>query len=193
MTTVVLMWCRSRDENIIGIGNNIPWNEPEDSKNFWDVVENQVMVMGRKTFESLPYEKIKNHKIYIMSQNKDYEVLEKQNHLVITSQKELKDVEGDLYIAGGSYIYELFLKGKEALKPHIIVDCVYEGEVFDLEGEKITISACMDEVNKKYRRISSFYKKGNVVSSVKVRKNEFVEQSVLKRIVKILENGAEVV
>ena len=191
--TVVMMWCRSRDENIIGIGNNIPWNEPEDSKNFWDVVENQVMVMGRKTFEGLPSDLVKNYKIYVMSKNKDFEVEDVKLHKVISSQKELKDVEDDLYIAGGSYIYELFLKGKEAFKPQIIVDCVYEGDVFDLEGEKITISACMDEVNKNYRRISPFYKKGNVVSSVKVRKNEFVEQSVLKRIVKILENGAEVV
>ena len=190
--TVVMMWCRSKKENIIGIGNDIPWNEPEDSKNFWDVVNGQVMVMGRKTFEGLPRDLVKNHKIYVMSQNKDYEVEDIKLHKVISGQKELKDVEEDLYIAGGSYIYELFLKGKEALKPQIIVDCVYEGEVFDLKGEKITISACMDVVNKKYRRISPFYKKGNVVSSIKVLKNEFVEQSVLKRIVKILENGAEI-
>lgn len=190
--SVVMMWCRSKKENIIGIGNDIPWNEPEDSKNFWDVVNGQVMVMGRKTFEGLPSDLVKNYKIYVMSQNKDYEVEDVKLHKVISGQKELKDVEEDLYIAGGSYIYELFLKGKEALKPQIIVDCVYEGEVFDLEGEKITISACMDEVNKHYRRISPFYKKGNVVSSIKVRKNEFVEQSVLKRIVGILENGAEI-
>ena len=27
---VVMMWCRSMEENIISIDNMLPWNEPED-------------------------------------------------------------------------------------------------------------------------------------------------------------------
>ena len=192
MSSVVLMWCRSKQENVIGIGADIPWNEPEDKKNFIDVVANQTMVMGRKTYESMEQKNIENQKIYVMSFDKKYEVCNPCLHKVISSQKELKDEEDDLYIAGGSYIYELFLKGKESLKPQIMVDCVYEGEIMNLDGEKITIDNCMGVIEKAYRRISLFYKKGNVTSSVWVKKGEFVEQSVLKRIIRILENGAEV-
>lgn len=190
--TVVLMWCRSRDENIIGIGANIPWDEPDDKENYIKVVENETLVMGRKTYESMSEEFLGSHKIYVMTNNKDYEVLNPKLHKIISKQNELKDEEDDLYVSGGSYIYKLFLDGKEALKPHIIVDCVYEGEILDVQGDKITVTNCIDTINKGYRRVTSFYKKGNVLSSVLIRKGEFVEQSVLKKIVQILEDGAEI-
>ena len=192
MGMVVCIWCRSKEDSIIGIGNDIPWDEIEDKKNFCDIVKDNIVVMGRKTYESMSGDFINTNKIYVMSNNKDYEVKNKKLHTLITKQNELKDIEEDLYVSGGSYVYELFLTGKEALKPHIIVDCVYEGEVLKKEGEIVKIDNLMGEVEKKYRRITPFYKKGNVVSSVLIKKGEFVEQSVLKRIVGILENKAEV-
>ena len=192
MGMVVCIWCRSKEDSIIGIGNDIPWDEIEDKKNFCDIVKDNLVVMGRKTYESMSDDFINTNKIFVMSNNKEYEVKNKKLHTLITKQNELKDVEEDLYVSGGSYVYELFLTGKEALKPHIIVDCVYEGEVLKKEGKVIKIDNLMGEVEKKYRRVTPFYKKGNVLSSVLIRKGEFVEQSVLKRIIGILENNAEV-
>ncbi len=192
MGMVVCIWCRSKEDSIIGIGNDIPWDEIEDKKNFCDIVKDNLVVMGRKTYESMSDDFINTNKIFVMSNNKEYEVKNKKLHTLITKQNELKDVEDDLYVSGGSYVYELFLTGKEALKPHIIVDCVYEGELLKKEGKVIKIDNLMGEVEKKYRRVTPFYKKGNVLSSVLIRKGEFVEQSVLKRIIGILENNAEV-
>lgn len=39
---------------VIGRGNQIPWHLPEDFKWFKKMTTGQVVVMGRKTFESLP-------------------------------------------------------------------------------------------------------------------------------------------
>ena len=127
-----------------------------------------------------------------MTSHQDYELIS-QNHEIISSQKDLKDIEDDLYIAGGREVYELFLTGKEALKPEIIVDCVYEGAIDNLGGNKNTITECMKIVEKNYRRITPFYQKGKVKSVILVRKGEFVEQSILRKIVSILENGANIV
>lgn len=190
--TIVLMWCRSRDDNIIGIGSEIPWDEPEDKDNYAKVVADEVVVMGRKTYEAMGEEFLNKHKIFVMSNNCDYEVINHNLHKVINKQSDLKDVEDDLYISGGSYIYEIFLKGKEGFKPHIIVDCVYEGDVLELVGEKIDVTCCMEVIKNGYRRITPFYKKGNVKSAIWIKKGDFVEQGVLKKIVKILENGAEI-
>ena len=38
---------------VIGAGNRIPWHLPEDFKWFKKMTTGQVIVMGRKTFESI--------------------------------------------------------------------------------------------------------------------------------------------
>ena len=75
MSNVVSIWCRSQKDSIIGIGKNIPWDEPEDKKNFRDIVKNKTMVMGRKTYESIEPCLLETNKIYVMSQNSEYEVI----------------------------------------------------------------------------------------------------------------------
>lgn len=38
----------------IGVGNKLPWNLPEDLKYFKEKTKGRILIMGRKTFESLP-------------------------------------------------------------------------------------------------------------------------------------------
>ena len=38
---------------VIGVGNKIPWHLPEDFKWFKKMTAGNVVIMGRKTFESL--------------------------------------------------------------------------------------------------------------------------------------------
>lgn len=39
---------------VIGGNNKLPWNIPEDLKFFKDKTKGRILIMGRKTFESLP-------------------------------------------------------------------------------------------------------------------------------------------
>src|SRR5947208_9774121 len=41
------------ENRVIGAGNRIPWRLPEDFKWFKNITTGQVIVMGRKTFESI--------------------------------------------------------------------------------------------------------------------------------------------
>lgn len=41
------------DNGIIGNNNDLPWHVPEDLKRFRTLTEGKVVVMGRKTFESI--------------------------------------------------------------------------------------------------------------------------------------------
>ena len=190
MTTVVVMWCRHYGDNVIGINGKIPWNEPRDVQNFKDVVYGQNVVLGRKTYESFPNRTIEGSKLFVLTRNLLYEVADAQRHFLISSQKQLDeyvDEDDTLYIAGGAEIYEMFLTGKEKFKPQIIVDCIYKGILQEIKGDRADVTFCVGEMEKKYRQITPYYEEGNVKSAIWIKKGEFVEQSVLKRIVQIIE------
>lgn len=191
--TVVAMWCRHIGDNLIGIGADIPWHIPSDTARFLEVVKGQTVVCGRKTYESFPNRTIEGCKMFVLTSDAAYEVADEARHTVISGQKPLAELEDDLYIAGGAKVYHLFMSGKEKLKPQIVVDCLYEGEVTALEGERIDISESIAIMEKGYRRVSPFYMLDGVKAAIWLKKGEFVEQSVLKRIVEILEKGAEIV
>ena len=194
--TIVAMWCRHNGDDIIGANGGIPWNVPSDSQHFYDVVAGQTVVMGRKTYESLPGQTIAGCPIWVLTANRAYELTDAVMHRIVTGQREIADLldeDGrDLYIAGGAAVYALFMTGKEKLKPQIVVDCVYYGELTEYGGAAAKITDSVAVLQKSYRRITPFYEADKVRSAVWIRKGEFVGQSVLKRIVKILERDTAV-
>jgi len=40
--------------NILGVNNNIPWSIPEDMARFKELTTGNIVIMGRKTWESIP-------------------------------------------------------------------------------------------------------------------------------------------
>ena len=51
--TVALIWAQARD-GVIGSGGGLPWHLPEDLKLFRAMTTGSTVVMGRRTWESLP-------------------------------------------------------------------------------------------------------------------------------------------
>lgn len=51
--TVTLMWAQSRN-GIIGEGGGLPWRLPEDLAHFRALTAGGAVIMGRRTWESLP-------------------------------------------------------------------------------------------------------------------------------------------
>lgn len=89
--TVVAMWCRHAGDDLIGIGDNIPWNVPSDTKHFLDVVSGQTVVCGRITYESFPGRTIDGCKMLVLTSNPEYEVSDLAAHRVISGQKALAE------------------------------------------------------------------------------------------------------
>jgi dihydrofolate reductase len=52
---------------LIGNGSKIPWHFPEDFKHFKDTTTGHVVLMGRKTWESLPRKPLLNRDNFILS------------------------------------------------------------------------------------------------------------------------------
>ena len=101
-----LIW--AQDENG-GIGQNgkLPWHISEDLKNFKSLTLNSTIIMGRKTWDSLPIKPLPNRKNIILSRTK------KSNKITYYSfeecMHEIKKQDLDkIFIIGGRSIYKLF-------------------------------------------------------------------------------------
>jgi dihydrofolate reductase len=100
------------ENNVIGKDGNIPWYIPEDLKRFKKITTNNVVIMGRKTYESLPkeYRPLPNRLNIIISRNKNYKA---ENCLVFNNLEKAIRKAGtnkEIFIIGGSEIYNEGLK-----------------------------------------------------------------------------------
>lgn len=130
-----------------GIGNNgrLLVDIPEDKKLFRGETYGKVVVMGRKTYESLPNQSaLVGRKNIVLTNNKNYKAKDVTVcHSVEEVLEELKPyASDDVYIIGGAQIYEQFLPYCDTA--HITrVDYTYEADThiadFDkLDGWKVT-------------------------------------------------------
>ena len=123
--------CAISKNNVIGRENNLPWNIQEDLKRFKELTINNIIVMGRKTYESIG-RPLPNRRNIVLSNNSDLRI---ENVEVVNSSQEILDLynknmdEKDLYIIGGTYIYELFLNNCEYLYLTYI-DKEFEGDAY---------------------------------------------------------------
>ena len=187
--TIVAIWCRHQDDNIIGIGPKIPWHIASDFKRFKRITEGGNLLAGQTTYESFPNRTLPDRKIYVLTFDKNYEVSDAENHFVITDVNALKDFDGTLYIAGGASIYKLFMTRQDDLRPDVVVDCMYQGDIdATLSGPKIDITPAVEALGEAYTQISQNYIEDNVLTRVYVKKNDFVDQSVVKHILNAIEN-----
>ncbi|MDG1738574.1 MAG: dihydrofolate reductase [Paracoccaceae bacterium] len=66
---LTLIVARARN-GAIGKGNDIPWHAPEDLKMFQRETTGGAVIMGRKTWESLPFKPLKNRLNVVVSRDK---------------------------------------------------------------------------------------------------------------------------
>lgn len=100
------------DENWgIGKDNNLLTHIPEDLKYFKEKTLGKVVVMGRKTFESLPNRKPLPDRVNIvLTTNLNYKI----DCMICNNKKELLDrineyEDNDIFIIGGEHIYKEFI------------------------------------------------------------------------------------
>ena len=178
--TKIAIWCRHHNDNIIGIGPKIPWHISSDFRRFRRITDGMNIVCGQTTYESFPNRTLPNRKIYVLTFDENYKVSDTKNHFVVNDISQLADMEEPLYICGGASIYKLFM---QKMSPEIIVDSCYMGEIAsDLKGKPVDITECIEKMNKKYVQISPDYDEDNIITTIRIKKGEFIPQEILKHI-----------
>lgn len=103
------------DQNyIIGDKNKLPWKVPEDLAFFKETTESHIVIMGRKTFESLP-SPLKSRINIVITNSQDTptdtsSVYYRSMHSVFPLLDELSITypEKKVFVIGGSQIYDAF-------------------------------------------------------------------------------------
>jgi len=133
MEKIIVIWGRNLD-NAIGYDKGkfgLPWDRKikDDLPRFKRITENQNVILGSKTYNGLPNKTLPNRKLFILTNQENFELSDKKNHQTI-SLSDIPNIKGDIYVAGGGQIYDLFLYTDE-LQPDFIVDCDLQESIED--------------------------------------------------------------
>ena len=97
------------ENNVIGIEGRIPWRIPEDMKRFKQLTLHHPVIMGRKTYESIPerFRPLKDRRNIVLSSTLG---LGDGIHVARTIEEALELTNGkDSYVIGGEKVYRDFL------------------------------------------------------------------------------------
>lgn len=103
---IILVVARA-DNGVIGSDGDLPWRIPADLRHFKQVTKNLPMIMGRKTFDSLPG-LLEGRRHIVLT--RDPEWTEDGTEVAHSIEDALKLANGPhVCIIGGAEIYRLFL------------------------------------------------------------------------------------
>ncbi len=113
---IKLIWAMDKN-GIIGKNNKLPWRIKEELQHFYRETKFKTILMGRKTYESLPNKNLINRKIILISRSDKNSkalnsILDNQNSNVVVVNnlidflKKYYNTKEDLYICGGASIYQ---------------------------------------------------------------------------------------
>lgn len=144
-----MIWAESKN-HVIGVNNALPWHLPEDLKHFQEVTKNQAVIMGRKTWESLP-ERFRPlpDRLNIVVSREFHEngvntmwVSSVQDALLVARSSGVQEV----WFIGGAMLYNEALPFVNILQ-RTVVNVEVEGDVFmPIIDEKFVLVSSSDEM-----------------------------------------------
>lgn len=124
------------ENNVIGRDNELPWSIPEDTRFFMTTTRGHALIMGRKTFESLPG--ILPHRLHVVithdgsfaqslggkakREDSPVEVVSNIDQALELCRTQMGKWGNEVFIIGGGEIYKQTLS---------IVDRVYLTRIYD--------------------------------------------------------------
>jgi len=150
------------DKGLIGIDNKIPWYIPEDLNHFSKTTKHSIVIMGRKTYDSLPTGPLPNRINIVLSREPtaalDRNVIFTNSESVFSILKQYPP-NMKVFIIGGSEIYKLFFHMCNLL--HITT---VSNDTEDDGKSKSFFPYSMEYINKYYDKIEEsemFYSKND--------------------------------
>lgn len=127
---------------VIGLSGSMPWHLKSDLQRFKKITINSAIIMGRKTWESLPAP-LKNRTHIILTRDINYKV-EHNNVFIVNSIEEARNIaieeaiklnKQEVFVIGGGDIYTKFLEEKLIDKLYItwVLDEPQGDTVFNLD------------------------------------------------------------
>lgn len=106
----------------IGYKGDIPWNHPEDLRRFRKITGHSPLIMGRKTWESLPIHPLPNRMNIVMTRHPEELHMQCDGMITVSSSGEAiqvaKSYGSTAWVIGGQAVYETFIN-------HPLLDMIY--------------------------------------------------------------------
>jgi len=119
-------------QGLIGKDNQIPWHLPADLQRFKQITMGHPIIMGRKTFESLPG-LLPGRQHIVLTRNPNYAA---EGCVVVSNWAQIEIlVEGKAFVIGGADIYNYALPIAQYLYT-TIVHAELEGDTYFPEWNK---------------------------------------------------------
>jgi len=98
------------ENNVIGCNGGLPWDIPEDMKFFRNKTKGKIIIMGRKTFESVGHP-LPNRLNLVITRQKDYkaegaEVFPNLEKAMEYAKTRISDYDPEIFVIGGGEIYK---------------------------------------------------------------------------------------
>jgi dihydrofolate reductase len=118
---------------VIGIDNGLPWRLPADMKWFVEVTMGKPVIMGRKTYDSIParFRPLRGRQNIVVTRNRDY--VAPGTTVVYSIDEALAIAKADqpteIIVGGGAILYEALLPQADRLYLTLI-EGEFEGDAF---------------------------------------------------------------
>lgn len=121
------------ENDVIGYKGNLPWKIDEDMKRFKELTLGKPVIMGRKTYESIPekFRPLPHRPNIVLTSQQDFQVPDRVDvvHSKEAAIEKAESYNNLAYIIGGESVYREFLP----LANRIEITCVHkevEGDAF---------------------------------------------------------------
>ena len=97
------------ENGIIGANNKLPWHLPADLKRFKELTTGKVVIMGRKTYESILTtlgSPLPNRKNIVITRNTNYKTAEGVDVFYNIEEALKANESNDIFIIGGGEIFK---------------------------------------------------------------------------------------
>ena len=109
-----MIWAQDTN-NAIGRGGTLPWHFSEDLKNFKKLTTGHTIIMGRKTWDSLPIKPLPDRRNIVISRSPQNDIESYISIKECIDSLESDKGISDVYIIGGMSIYKFFYEHANTL------------------------------------------------------------------------------
>ncbi|HCC06643.1 MAG TPA: dihydrofolate reductase [Clostridiales bacterium] len=151
------------NHNGIGKDNKLLAYIKEDLQYFKNITKDNIVVMGRKTYESLPQKPLKDRENIILTrENLNFEGAVVYNNIEDVLELARKTTKSDVFICGGQSIYEQFMPYADKLYiTHIFHEFLADTFFPDIgdEWEIENVQATKESIKGEYSFVWVVYKR----------------------------------
>lgn len=122
-------------QGVIGLGNALPWRVKSDLRFFREQTENNVVIMGRKTYDSLGkclprrFNVVVSHSFSLFPSTPDCQLQNSIGESLMAAERAPQRYK-EIYIIGGASMYQQFASMVDRYLVTIVDKVVHDGDAF---------------------------------------------------------------